>query len=99
MVADFHRTLLYGGIFLYPADHTNPEKPKPKLRLLYEVSPMSYIMEQAGGAATTGSQRALDCQAAALHDRVPIVLGSKQDVQMYEKFCAEYPSRPVALKK
>jgi len=96
MVADFHRTLLYGGVFLYPCDYTNPAKPKPKLRLLYEVSPLSFIMEQAGGAATTGTQRALDVQATLLHDRVPIVLGSKQDVELYEKFCREYS--PVAAR-
>lgn len=92
LVADFHRTLLYGGIFLYPADYSNPQKPKSKLRLLYEVAPMSFIMEQAGGAAISGTQRALDLQAATLHDKVPIVLGSKQDVETYQKFCAEYGS-------
>jgi fructose-1,6-bisphosphatase I len=92
MVADFHRTLLYGGIFMYPADYTNPQKPKNKLRLLYEVSPMSLIMEQAGGLAISGSQRALDLQPAALHDKVPIVLGSKQDVESYQQFCKQYGS-------
>src|ERR1051325_10089166 len=92
LVADFHRTLLYGGVFLYPADCTNPQKPKSKLRLLYEVAPMSFIMEQAGGAATTGTQRALDVQASSLHDRVPIVMGSKGDVELYDKFWAEYSS-------
>ena len=97
LVADFHRTLLYGGVFLYPADYTNPHKPKPKLRLLYEVAPMAFIMEQAGGAATTGTQRALDIQATSLHDRVPIVLGSREDVELYEKFCAEHsPARTSA---
>jgi len=89
LVADFHRTLLYGGVFLYPNDCTNPQKPKPKLRLLYEVAPMAFLMEQAGGAATTGTQRALDVQATSLHDRVPIVMGSKKDVELYEQFCAE----------
>ena len=99
LVADFHRTLLYGGVFLYPADCSNPQKPKPKLRLLYEVAPMAFLMEQAGGAATTGTQRALDIQATSLHDRVPIVMGSKQDVDIYEKFCADFPSRPGERKK
>jgi fructose-1,6-bisphosphatase I len=94
LVADFHRTLLYGGVFLYPADHSNPKKAKAKLRLLYEVAPLSFIMEQAGGAATTGTERALNVQPNSLHDRVPIVLGSKQDVALYEKFVAE--SKPVA---
>jgi fructose-1,6-bisphosphatase I len=99
LVADFHRTLLYGGVFLYPSDYSNPQKPKPKLRLLYEVAPMAFIMEQAGGAATTGTQRALDIQAASLHDRVPIVLGSKQDTELYEKFCAEYRAQPAGQKR
>jgi fructose-1,6-bisphosphatase I len=90
LVADFHRTLLYGGIFLYPADCTNPQKPKPKLRLLYEVAPLSFIMAHAGGIATTGTQNALDIQATSLHDRVPIVMGSKQDVELYEKFCGGF---------
>ena len=98
-MADFHRTLLYGGVFLYPTDYSKPEKPKAKLRLLYEVAPMSYIMEQAGGAAISGSQRALDLQATTLHDRVPIAMGSKQDVETYEKFCADFPSRPGERKK
>lgn len=89
LVADFHRTLLYGGVFLYPNDYSNPQKPKPKLRLLYEVAPLAFLMEQAGGAATAGSERAMDIQATSLHDRVPIVMGSKEDVALYEKFCAE----------
>jgi fructose-1,6-bisphosphatase I len=89
-VADFHRTLLYGGVFLYPADCSNPQNPKPKLRLLYEVAPMAFIMDQAGGAATTGAQNVLDVQPESLHDRVPIVMGSTQDVAIYERFCADY---------
>jgi fructose-1,6-bisphosphatase I len=89
LVADFHRTLLYGGVFLYPGDYSNPKKPKAKLRLLYEVAPLAFLMEQAGGAATTGAERALDIQPTSLHDRVPIVMGSKQDVALYEKFFAE----------
>ena len=94
LVADFHRTLLYGGVFLYPSDYSNPKKPKPKLRLLYEVAPLAFLTEQAGGAATSGAERALDIQPSSLHDRVPIVMGSKQDVELYEKFCAE--SKPVS---
>ena len=95
LVADFHRTLLYGGVFLYPADCTNPKKPKPKLRLLYEVAPMAFIMDQAGGAATTGMQNVLDIQAGSLHDRVPIVMGSKEDVALYEKFCVDFSRVPA----
>ncbi|XP_023121246.1 fructose-1,6-bisphosphatase 1b [Amphiprion ocellaris] len=80
MVADVHRTLVYGGIFLYPA---NVKSPKGKLRLLYECNPMAFIMEQAGGMATTGSTNVLDIQPTNIHQRVPVVLGSPDDVQEY----------------
>lgn len=80
MVADVHRTLVYGGIFLYPA---NKKSPKGKLRLLYECNPMAFIIEQAGGMATTGSTNVLDIQPVGIHQRVPIVLGSPDDVQEY----------------
>ncbi|KAG4984094.1 hypothetical protein AAZX31_10G213300 [Glycine max] len=78
MVADVHRTLLYGGIFLYPADKKSPNG---KLRVLYEVFPMSFLMEQAGGQAFTGNQRALDLVPKKLHERSPIFLGSYEDVE------------------
>ncbi|WVZ98743.1 hypothetical protein U9M48_044142 [Paspalum notatum var. saurae] len=78
MVADVHRTLLYGGIFLYPADHKSPNG---KLRVLYEVFPMSFLMEQAGGQAFTGKQRALELAPTKLHDRSPVFLGSYDDVE------------------
>ncbi|XP_021458681.2 fructose-1,6-bisphosphatase 1 [Oncorhynchus mykiss] len=80
MVADVHRTLVYGGIFLYPA---NVKSPKGKLRLLYECNPMSFIIEQAGGMATTGEINVLDIQPENIHQRVPVVLGSPEDVQEY----------------
>ncbi|KAK6322733.1 hypothetical protein J4Q44_G00075250 [Coregonus suidteri] len=80
MVADVHRTLVYGGIFLYPA---NVKSPKGKLRLLYECNPMSFIIEQAGGMATTGEVNVLDIQPENIHQRVPVVLGSPEDVQEY----------------
>jgi len=83
MVADVHRTLLYGGIFMYPADSSAKNG---KLRYLYEVAPISYIVEQAGGAATTGRERALDITPTSIHQRVPIFLGSKLDVEDVEKF-------------
>lgn len=83
LVADFHRNLLYGGIFLYPADRKNP---KGKLRLLYEAAPMAYLIEQAGGSASTGTERILDIQPTALHQRVPLIIGSKQDVAQAEEF-------------
>lgn len=78
MVADVHRTLLYGGIFMYPATSDNP---KGKLRLLYECNPMAYIVEQAGGMATTGEQRILDIVPTQIHERAPVYMGSKDDVQ------------------
>lgn len=74
MVADFHRNLLKGGIFIYPA---TDKAPNGKLRLLYECNPMSFIMEQAGGVSTTGKERILDIVPNALHQRVPIYMGSK----------------------
>ncbi|KAH7834542.1 hypothetical protein Vadar_017203 [Vaccinium darrowii] len=78
MVADVHRTLLYGGIFLYPADRKNPNG---KLRVLYEVFPMSYLMEQAGGQAFTGKQQALELLPKKIHDQSPIFLGSYDDIE------------------
>ncbi len=81
LVADFHRNLLYGGIFMYPADSRDPAKPRGKLRLLCEAAPLAFIAEQAGGAATDGNQRILDIKATSLHERVPLFIGSKQDVE------------------
>ena len=78
MVGDVHRTLLYGGVFGYPADTKNTSG---KLRLLYEGAPMSFIMEQAGGLSTTGTQRVMEITPEFVHQRVPIVMGSKNDVQ------------------
>ncbi|GAB4861126.1 Fructose-1,6-bisphosphatase, cytosolic [Ancistrocladus abbreviatus] len=78
MVADVHRTILYGGIFLYPADKKSPNG---KLRVLYEVFPMSFLMEQAGGQAFTGKQRALDLVPKDIHERSPVFLGSYDDVE------------------
>jgi fructose-1,6-bisphosphatase I len=80
LVADFHRTLLYGGIFMYPTDLKNPLKPTGKLRMLYEASPMSFIMEQAGGSATNGTNPILDIQPKELHERTPLFIGSRNDV-------------------
>merc|ERR1712087_238604 len=78
MVGDVHRTLLYGGVFGYPGDTINPNG---KLRLLYEGAPMSFIMEQAGGLATTGKERVMEMVPAEVHQRVPIVMGSKNQIQ------------------
>jgi fructose-1,6-bisphosphatase I len=78
MVGDVHRTLLYGGVFGYPADTKNPNG---KLRLLYEGAPMSFIMEQAGGLSTTGRERVMEISPEVVHQRVPIVMGSKVNVK------------------
>lgn len=80
MVADVHRILNRGGIFMYPADARDPDKPG-KLRLMYEANPMSFIVEQAGGAASDGQQRILDIQPTTLHQRVAVFLGSKNEVE------------------
>jgi fructose-1,6-bisphosphatase I len=80
MVADVHRILTRGGVFLYPWDQREPDKPG-KLRLMYEANPMAFIVEQAGGAATNGRERILDLQPGKLHERVSVVLGSRQEVQ------------------
>jgi fructose-1,6-bisphosphatase I len=83
MVADVHRTLLYGGIFMYPA---TKKAPGGKLRLMYEANPMAFIMEQAGGLASTGSERILDVQATELHQRVPLYMGSEENVKLAVDF-------------
>ncbi len=87
MVADIHRNLLYGGIFMYPADSRNPNG---KLRLVYECNPMAFIVEQAGGRASNGKQRMLEIQPTSLHQRTPIFIGSEEDVLLVEKFMREY---------
>lgn len=77
LVADFHRNLLYGGIFLYPSDKKNPNG---KLRLMYEANPLALIVEQAGGAASDGEQNILDVQPTSIHQRTPLIIGSYDDV-------------------
>lgn len=83
LVADFHRTLLQGGIYLYPGDQKNQDG---KLRLLYEADPLAFIMEQAGGKAGTGRERILDIRPKALHQRVPLMIGSAEEVALAESF-------------
>ncbi|MYN14763.1 class 1 fructose-bisphosphatase [Pusillimonas sp. TS35] len=85
MVADVHRILTRGGIFMYPRDQRASGK-NGKLRLMYEANPMSFIVEQAGGAAIDGSQRILDIQPEALHQRVGVVLGSKEEVERVKRY-------------
>ncbi|MEE8586998.1 MAG: class 1 fructose-bisphosphatase [Acidobacteriota bacterium] len=88
LVADFHRNLLVGGVFLYPATYKDPENPKAKLRLLYEANPLALVVEQAGGKATTGRQRIMDIQPESLHQRVPLVIGSPEEVDLYLEYAA-----------
>ena len=88
MVADVHRILTRGGIFLYPWDKREPDKPG-KLRLLYEANPMAFIVEQAGGMATNGHDRILDIVPGKLHQRVSVVLGSKHEVERATAYHAE----------
>jgi fructose-1,6-bisphosphatase I len=88
MVADVHRILTRGGVFLYPWDQREPDKPG-KLRLLYEANPMGFIVEQAGGAASNGHQRILDIVPGKLHERVSVVLGSKNEVERVVEYHAQ----------
>ena len=88
MVADVHRILTRGGIFLYPWDKREPDKPG-KLRLMYEANPMAFIVEQAGGAATNGQQRILELQPGKLHERVSVVLGSRNEVERVTAYHAQ----------
>ena len=82
LVADLHRNLLEGGVYLYPPDRAHPEG---KLRLLYECAPLAFAVEQAGGAASTGSSRVLDVPIASIHQRVPFIVGSRLDVLRFEE--------------
>jgi fructose-1,6-bisphosphatase I len=88
MVADVHRILTRGGIFMYPADAREPDKPG-KLRLMYEANPMAFIVEQAGGAATDGRQRIMEIKPEKLHQRVPVFLGSKDEVERVTRYHEE----------
>ena len=83
MVADIHRNLLYGGIYMYPADHSHPNG---KLRLMYECNPMSFIVESAGGRASNGKQRIIEIQPKSLHENTPLFIGSEEDVKIVEEF-------------
>uniref|UniRef100_A0A3B4AU35 Fructose-1,6-bisphosphatase 1 n=1 Tax=Periophthalmus magnuspinnatus TaxID=409849 RepID=A0A3B4AU35_9GOBI len=90
MVADVHRTLMYGGIFLYPG---NTKSPNGKLRLLYEGNPMAYIMVQAGGMASTGYENILDIQPEGIHQRTPVAMGSTEDVLEYIATCKKHAKK------
>ena len=88
MVAEAHRILMRGGVFMYPRDTKDPSKPG-RLRLLYEANPIGYIMEQAGGRASTGRQAMLQVQPKALHQRIGLVFGSKKEVERIERYHTE----------
>lgn len=89
-IADLHRTLIYGGIFMYPADASSP---KGKLRLMYEANPLSMLIEQAGGRATDGERRILEIRPEKIHQRTPLYIGSRDDVLEAEAFLrGEFPS-------
>ncbi len=88
MVADVHRILTRGGVFMYPWDKREPHK-AGKLRLMYEANPMSWLIEQAGGASTNGQQRILDMQPTQLHERVSVVLGSRNEVERLTQYHAK----------
>jgi fructose-1,6-bisphosphatase I / sedoheptulose-1,7-bisphosphatase len=89
MVAEVHRILMRGGVFMYPRDTKDPGKPG-RLRLMYEANPISMLVEQAGGLATTGRQRLLDVAPEQLHQRVPVILGSSAEVERIERYHAEF---------
>jgi fructose-1,6-bisphosphatase len=89
MVAEVHRILVRGGVFMYPRDTRDPEKPG-RLRLMYEASPISFLVEQAGGAASTGRQRLMELLPHQLHQRVPVIFGSKNEVERIVKYHWEH---------
>jgi fructose-1,6-bisphosphatase len=89
MVADVHRVLLRGGIYLYPRDQKEANR-EGRLRLLYEANPMAMLVEQAGGAASTGRGRILDVQPERIHQRVPVILGSRAEVERVERYHQEF---------
>ncbi len=90
LVADFHRNLLSGGVFYYPADTKDPQRPDGKLRLLYEAIPLAFVAEQAGGYASSGCQAILDIQPTSLHQRTPLFIGNRDLVEKAESFIHEY---------
>ncbi len=89
LVADVYRILTRGGVFLYPLDSRDPTKPA-KLRLMYEANPMAFIVEQAGGACITGRERILELKPTAIHERVPVILGSKSEVERIAAYHLQY---------
>ncbi len=93
MVADVHRILTRGGVFIYPADCRDPSKPG-RLRLMYEANPMAFLVEQAGGAATTGRDRLMEVMPTQLHQRVPVFLGSREEVDVATRYHLDSDAKP-----
>jgi len=91
LVADFHRNLLSGGVFMYPADNRDPKKPRGKLRLMCEAAPLAMVVEEAGGLATDGKMSILDMEPQELHQRVPLFIGSKKDIQKITEIYGKGP--------
>jgi fructose-1,6-bisphosphatase I len=86
LVSDFHRNLLKGGIFMYPADSKDPKKPHGKLRLMCEANPLAFVAREAGGYASNGERSILEIEPEELHQRVPLFIGSKEDVELAERY-------------
>lgn len=86
LVSDFHRNLLKGGIFMYPADTKDPKKPHGKLRLMCEANPLAFVVKEAGGYASNGEKPILEIEPDELHQRVPLFIGSKKDVELAERY-------------
>jgi len=93
LVADFHRNLLDGGVFYYPADTKDPGKPRGKLRLMCEAIPLSFIAEQAGGKGSDGAQNILDIEPNALHQRTPLFIGHRELVEKAEDYIRRYDTQ------
>ena len=91
LVADIHRILMRGGVYLYPRDQ-KPAHREGRLRLMYEANPMSFLVEQAGGLASTGRGRIMETEPRELHQRVPIIMGSREEVERLDRYHAEYDS-------
>ncbi|MEG4964792.1 class 1 fructose-bisphosphatase, partial [Microcoleus sp. K4-C2] len=96
LVGDFHRILFQGGVFLYPG---TVKKPEGKLRLLYESAPLAFLMEQAGGRASTGIQDIMDVVPTKLHERSPLIIGSKENVAMVESFIQDRSRNPRTVQE
>jgi fructose-1,6-bisphosphatase I/sedoheptulose-1,7-bisphosphatase len=90
-IADVHRMLMRGGVFMHPKDMRDRNKPA-RLRLLYEANPVGFLVEQAGGRASTGAVRLLEVQPESLHQRIPLIVGSRNEVERIERYHAEWES-------